>query len=210
MIRGGIDEGGAGDNGGDQGGNDGSGNGGADGDADDQGTDAEGDGDGADDASGDDTQAKIDAAVKTRLAKERAKWDREQKTKADREKLDETARLKAEKDDADRERDEAKRDALQARVDVTAERQALAAGIDPEKVERFLKVAELGDLDDLTDDGQPDSKAIRKVVDKQAAKWPEFKAEAKTPGRSGGEMNGGGGEQKATTLEDAVAAHYAG
>ncbi|MCL4293545.1 MAG: hypothetical protein KJ056_11030 [Acidimicrobiia bacterium] len=146
------------------------------------------------------TQADLDALVEKRLGKARKAWEAEVNTAAERAKLDEVERLRAEKADAEKAATDARTAALGVRVAATAERAALAAGVRPERVERFMRLVDLGELDDLTVDGEPDRDAIAKLVGKALEDVPEFKAT--TNGRSGSEFNGTDGRPK--TLEEAV------
>lgn len=156
------------------------------------------------------TQAELDDLITKAKAKAKKAAEDDAKTAADRAKMDEAERLKAEKADADKATAAAKREALEAKVEVAAERHALAADVDPKRVARFLKVADLTDLEALTQDGAPDEKAIKRAVADAVKEWPEFKTNGDGgKGRSGADMNGDGGKTKAATLEDAVAARYA-
>jgi hypothetical protein len=147
------------------------------------------------------TQADLDALIEKRLGRAKSQWEKDAKTAADREKLDEVERLKAENGDKDKAIEESKRDALAARVEVAAERAALAAGVKPDRSARFLRLVDLSDLDDLTADGKPDTDAIKALVEKELAGVPEFKGTAAPPGSSGGEHNGGG-EKKTWTRSE--------
>jgi hypothetical protein len=151
------------------------------------------------------SQAEFDALIDKRLAKARKSWDDEAKTKADRDKLDETERLKAEKADAEKQAADRTATAHKRIARTEAKAAAIAAGVNEDRVERFLRNVDLdGDL--VNDEGEPDLKAIRKAVGDALREVPEFKTPAKQGGgRSGGEFNGGqGGNARATTIEDAV------
>lgn len=150
----------------------------------------------------------VGAAMAKKIEAEKKKWEAEVKTAADREKMEETDRLKAEKADADKAVEDARREVLTTRAEVTAERLALKADVDPDRVTRFLEIAKISDqIDGLTDDGKPDEKAITKLVADTLKDWPEFKkAEPGGRGRSGGDFNGHNGETKPANLQDAVAA----
>lgn len=156
------------------------------------------------------TQDQLDELIERRLSKARKTWENEAKTAAERAKMDEAQRLAAEKADAERAAEEARREALTVRVETAAQRAALTAQVDPARVDRFLRLVDL-DVDELTTDGQPDQKAIDKVVRATLDDWPEFKAASgPAPGRSGGEMNHPGGQRRATSLEEAVSARLGG
>jgi hypothetical protein len=153
----------------------------------------------------------VGAAMAKKIEAERKKWEADAKTAAEREKMEETERLKAEKADADKAVETAKREVLTTRVEVTAERLALKADVDPDRVTRFIQLANIDDkIDDLVADDKPDDKAVGKLIDATLKEWPEFKkANGKGSGRSGGEFNGNNGDTKPATLEDAVSARYA-
>lgn len=156
------------------------------------------------------TQAELDAMIEKRVAKARKAAEDEAKTKAERDKLDEAERLKAEKADADRERDEAKKEALEVRVETAATKAALTAKVDPTKVDRFLKLADLDDLDSLTTDGKPDPKAIEKLIATTLKQWPEFLVDEQAKGgKSGGSHNGHAGQDRPKTLSEAINAKIA-
>lgn len=147
--------------------------------------------------------------ITKRLGRAKSQWETEAKTAAERAKLDETERLKAEKADADNAVAAAKLEVLTAKVETTAERQALAAGIRADRVDKFMRLVDL-DINDLSADGKPDTAAIKKLIDAEVKANPEFKATPGTNGASGGEHNGGNGDKpKPKTMEEAVAARMA-
>lgn len=122
-----------------------------------------------------------------------------------RAKMDEADRLKAEKDDAEKAANEATARANARLIRADAKVAAVGAGVKADRVEAFLRVADLSDVK-VNDDGEPDGKAIAKVVSSTLADFPEFKAPKGTGGASGGEHNGNGQPVKPTTLEEAVRA----
>lgn len=147
------------------------------------------------------TQAEVDALIAKRLGRERANTEKFLKDAAERESLDESDRLKAEKADAEKAADEARREVLAERVSLAAERAALAAKVNPERVDRFLRMVDLSDLDSLTADGKVDADAIAKAVAATLEDVPEFGAGApKPPG--GGDFSGSGGAPKQWTRAD--------
>jgi len=153
------------------------------------------------------SQADLDALIDKRVGMARKGWEGDAKTAAERAKLDDAERAKAEKADAEKERDDAKREALATKVEVTAERLALAAKVDPSKVERFMRLVDLADIDSLTADGKPDAAAVKAAVEATLKDFPEFKAAA-GGGRSGADFNGGG-DDKPKSMQDAVARRMA-
>lgn len=172
VIRGGADDTGSDDDNGDQGG--------------DQNT--------SDGGSGDDggkakttpvaftpeQQAHIDALIAKQHGKAKSQAEKEFKTWLEQQAMSETDRAKAEAAAKDDEVKAARLEVMQARVETTAERLALAAGVKPDRVEKFLKLVDLKDLDKLTDDGQPDRDAIKTLIDAELADAPEFKGAAGT------------------------------
>lgn len=146
------------------------------------------------------SQADVDRIVQQRLAKHSKDLD----AYAEREKLDDAERLRAEKADADAAVAEAKREAVAARVEVAAERAALAAGVKPERVQRFLKLVDL-DLDEVTDDGKVNSDAVSEAVLSTLTDVPEFKGAAPAPGGGapgGADFDGTGGSVKQWTAAE--------
>ena len=135
------------------------------------------------------TQADLDALIAKRLDRERKKWDTDAQAASERAKLDEVDRLKAEKADSDNAVAEAKREALSIRVETTAERLALKAGVKPDRVERFLRNVDLSDLDELTEDGKPNQAALTKLIGDTLADVPEFRGQT-AAGASGAEVGG--------------------
>lgn len=135
------------------------------------------------------TQADLDALIAKRLDRERKKWDTDAQAASERAKLDEVDRLKAEKADSDNAVAEAKREALSIRVETTAERLALKAGVKPDRVERFLRNVDLSDLDELTEDGKPNQAALTKLIGDTLADVPEFRGQT-AAGASGAEFGG--------------------
>lgn len=191
------------------GGDGGEGDGTGDGDGDPAG-DGPGGEDGADtDPAGDTfTQDQLDEIIGKRLAREKAKWEKDAKEAAAREQMDETERLKAEKADAEQAASQAREKANQRAVNAEARVSAIAAGVPKDQIGYVLKLADLTDID-VDDDGDPDTKAIDKAIAKVLADIPALKGTAQGS-RSGGDLNGGGDTPKPKTIEDAVAQRLAG
>lgn len=149
------------------------------------------------------TQADVDAMFDREFGKRRAKWEADLKALGERSKLDETERLKAEKADADKAVADARAEALAARIEAGAERAALAAGVKPDRVERFLRLVDLSDVDTLSADGKPDTDAIRTAVDATLSDVPEFAGSASPPPKSaGGDFTGASGGAKRWSREE--------
>lgn len=146
------------------------------------------------------TQADMDAAITKRLARDRAKLEADLKTLKERSELDEVARLKAELADRDTALSAKDRDVLAAKVGTAAERAAVTAGVKADRLERFMAIASIDDLDALTADGKPDTAAITALINKTLADWPEFKG-GKATTTTGTDLseNGGPGGTKVWT-----------
>lgn len=177
-------------------------------------TGSQGDDAGSSDPKSDAEEPKFtQAQVAEMVAKERAKAQRAAEAdaakKAERAKLDETERLKAEKADAEKAA-EARIAAANARlVAADAKSEALAAGVKPDRVPAFLRLVDTDNIA-VDDDGNVDAKALKTAVADALKVVPEFKAPANTGGgQLGGDMNGKGGKARPTTLEEAVNAQLA-
>lgn len=195
---------------------------GDDGDETDDDGDQDKDNKGSDDgkATGKDTvsmsQADLDKLIKTRLEKDRKAREAEAKAEADKAAMSEAEKLKAEKAEADTRAEEAERKALETKVETLAERAAVAADVDPKRAGRFVQLVPIA-LDDLAPDGEPDEKAIAKLVGKTLDEWPEFKAATSDngdskPAKSGGDVNGHKTDQtaRAGSLGQAVKSRMSG
>lgn len=155
------------------------------------------------------TQAELDALIAKRLGQERKQLQKEMDEAAARASMDEVDRLKAEKADAEKAAEAARIAASERAVKADLKVAAVFAKVDPEKVDRFIKVADFDPTDLLDDDGNPDADAIAKAVKKAAAEWPEFAVPTGANGRSAGDMSRNATASKPSTLEEAVAAQMA-
>lgn len=150
-------------------------------------------------------QAHMAEVIKTEKAKAAAAATKA----AERAKMDEADRLKAEKADAEKQAADALAKANERIVTAEAKVQAIDAGADPKQLAYVLKLADLTDVK-VDDDGTPDEKAIRKAIDKVLADVPALKTSSTSTGRSGADgINGNGGQAKPSNLEEAVAAKLA-
>lgn len=149
-----------------------------------------------------DQQAHIDKLIEKAHGKAKGQAEKEFKAWLDTQALSETERAQAEAQASAKLVEETKREALVARIEVAAERAALAAGVKPDRVTKFLRLVDL-DLDKLTDDGKPDGDAIKALVDAEAKANPEFLAGSNGAGAgaSGGEFNGAGDKHIFTRAE---------
>lgn len=173
------------------------------------GTDPNGDGQGP--AKVEMTQEQIDAMIAKRIGQARKGWEKDLGDYAEAQGQTEAERLTAERDAARRQAEEAVATANQRLVAAEAQTVALDAGANPKRVAALLRLTDLGDVD-VSDSGEVDAAALKAAVTKALAEYPEFKADAQhgaQQGSSGGDMNGHGGQRKATTIEDAVAKRLA-
>lgn len=188
----GSTEGGEGEGAGgeENGGEGGEGSGGAGGEAASGGEGAGGEGTGAKPMS----QAEIDAIVEKRLGQAKKAWEKDAKTAADREKMDEVDRLKAEKEDSDKAAAAVTERANQRLVQADAKVAAVSEGANPKRVDALLKLVDLSNVT-VDDDGTVDSTAVAAAIKAGLEEFPEFKAgDGKGAGRSGGNFNGGDGK----------------
>lgn len=136
------------------------------------------------------SQADVDAIVTKRLKAAQAKFETDIKAMKDRSDLDEVERLKAEMADKDKAIAAAERKALESTLSTTAERLALAAGVNPARVAKFLRTFDL-DLDELATDGKIDTDAVKLLVEHELNDSPEFLASTTPPPVNGGAPTGG-------------------
>lgn len=207
-IAGGAGEGEGGDGGAGEGAGEGVGSGEGEGAG--TGDQGEGDGSGGSDASSkkvEMTQAELDELIKREKGKA---------TKAEAKRLQDEAdaagRSDLEKAQAAQAEAEKKATAAQAAADARivradAKLAAAAAGVDPARVDAFLRTIDLTDVE-VDDKGDTDTKALAKVIKDGLTAIPEFKA-TKGTGRSGGDHSGGTEEGKPKDLASAVAARLA-
>lgn len=181
-------------------------------------TDPDGDNDDGDEGDGEGgqpsfTQADVDAAIEKRLARERKQWEAKLEDEKKKASLEETERLKLEKDQAEQAAQETTETAKQALVRSKAEVVAVQVGANPERVAQVVKLADLADID-VDDDFTVDAKAVKKAIEQVLSDVPELKA-SKTASRSGTdghEFNGSGGDgdQRKEGLKGAIASIVGG
>lgn len=159
-------------NAGDGGGGTSTGDGAGDGDGD-------GDGEGGD---GDDggngrtfTQAELDAILEKRLKRAEKKWQTEAEKRASEKDLSEVEKLKKQLEERDSAQAAKAAKAAQRAVAAEAKAQALAAGVDPKRVDRFARLVDLSDVE-IDDDGEFDTDEVSTAVAKILEDFPEFKA----------------------------------
>lgn len=204
MFRHGFfaDEGGGGGGAGDAGTGDGTGQGDT-GDTGDQSGDTGSAGDTSDVAFTPAQQAHIDKLIGKAKGTAKTAAEKELKTWLEQQSMTESDRLKAEKAQLEQEREAARTEILTTKIETAAERAALAAGVKPDRVDRFLRLVDLTDRDELTADGKPDSDAINAAVAKALTDVPEFKGEPARPsGSSGSDGMNGNGDRKTWTREE--------
>jgi hypothetical protein len=209
VIQGGADggDGDGGDGSGGEGDGDGEGSGtgeGAGGTGSGTSTDGDSDsGDGKGDVKVQMTQAELDALIGKAHGKAKTQAEREFKQWLERQQMDDAARAKAEKDDAEKAAQEHVKGANGRLVRAEAKVAALAAGVKADRVTRFLRNVDLDDVE-VDDDGDVDEKAVAKAVKAALDEVPEFKGGASNGGgggSSGGEFNGTG-DKKVWTRDE--------
>jgi hypothetical protein len=153
------------------------------------------------------TQAEFDALINKAHGKAKGQAERDFKKWLDAQAMSETDKAKAESAEKDAAVAEAKRDALEARVESAAERMAITAGVPAKRVEKFLRALGIK-LDDVTDDGKVDKDAIKALIDAEVKDDPAWMAGASNgngagggAGKSGGEFNGSGDKKVWTRAE---------
>lgn len=152
------------------------------------------------------TQTELDAMINKAHGKAKSQSEADFKKWLDAQAMTEKDRAKVEKEAAEKERDDAKAEAAQSRVDIAAERTALRAKVDPDRVDRFMRLLDTSADDLKTADGKPDQAAIDKAVAKTLEDFPEFLGAGdgkptKKGGSSGGDHNGGNGGKTWTRAE---------
>lgn len=145
------------------------------------------------------TQADIDRVVKDRLKRERTNWDKEQADAKKQADMTEAEKLKAAKDEAEGKVKEIQTKADQRTIKAEAKVQALAAGVNPTRVDALLKLSDLSTIT-IGDDGEPDSNALKAAVAAALKDYPEFKAAAGN-GKSGGDFSGGNLNDKPLSVQ---------
>ncbi len=137
------------------------------------------------------TQTELDAMIQKRLGQAKKGWETDAQTQAQREKMDEVERLRAEKADADTAIAEVTERANRRLVQADAKVTAVGEGANPARVDALLKLVDLSDVT-VDDDGSVDTDAVAAAIKKGLEEFPEFKATgASGAGRSGGDFNGG-------------------
>lgn len=148
------------------------------------------------------TQAEIDAMIEKRLSRERKRLAEEHQQQVERAKMDEADRLKAEKADAEQAAVAAQTAADQRVVRAEAKLTALDQGVDPKRIEAFLRIVDLSAVE--VADGDPDAKALAKAIEDALSTVPEFKAQTAPARGSGGGFNKDADDARATSLDAAV------
>lgn len=148
-------------------------------------------------------QAHIDKLIGKAKGTAKTAAEKELKTWLEQQSMTEADRLKAEKAQLEQEREAARAEILTTKIETAAERAAIAAGVKPDRVDRFLRLVDLTDRDELTADGKPDNDAITAAVAKALGDVPEFKGEPARPsGSSGSDGMNGNGDRKTWTREE--------
>lgn len=148
-------------------------------------------------------QAHIDALVTERVKRAEKAAEKKATQQADeaarRAQMDESERLKAEKQDAEKRASDAEAAANARVVKAEAKLAAVAAGIKPERVEAALRMLDISTIS-VSDDGEPDAAAIALALQNLKKEIPELFGDS-TGGaqRSGGDFGGGGAQKRIYT-----------
>lgn len=140
---------------------------------------------------------KIVAKRESRLRKKLEKEAEEAKKKAE---MSESEKLKAEKEEAEKRSADSLTKANQMLVKADAKVAAVAAGVKPERINKFLKLVDLSDIE-VSEGGEPDGAAIKAAIAEALEDVPEFKGAAGGGGASGGDFGGDAGRKKWTQAE---------
>lgn len=136
------------------------------------------------------TQADLDKIIADRLKAEQDKFDKRLAQETEKAGKNELEKAQLEKQQAETDRDEKVSEARNLLVDSIAEAEAVAAGVKPERVARFLKSVDLT-TDGIVDSGRVDRDKIKTAVASALEDVPEFKATPPgPPKKSGGDMGG--------------------
>ncbi len=149
------------------------------------------------------SQAELDKLITREKDKARRQAADEAAQAAERAKLDDVARLEAEKADAEKAAADALAKANGILVKAEAKGAALAAQVKPDRVDAFLRTVDLADVE-VDADGTVDAKALATIIDDGLKALPEFKAAPPAPGSGGGDFAGGTPPTRATDLASAV------
>lgn len=126
------------------------------------------------------SQEEVDAAIKTRLNRERKKWEAEYDERTKRDKLDAEERLKLELEDAKKSVSSTVDTANKRIIKAEAKSLAIQTGIKPERVDYALRLLDLSDVE-VDEDGEPDSKTIEKALKALIGEFPELLVTATAP-----------------------------
>lgn len=141
--------------------------------------DGDGDGDGGEGGEGGSgrtfTQAELDAILEKRLKRAEKKWQTDAEKRASEKDLSEVEKLKKQLEERDSAQAAKAAKAAKRAVAAEAKAQALAAGVDPKRVERFARLVDLSDVE-IDDDGEFDTDEVSTAVTRILEEFPEFKA----------------------------------
>lgn len=150
------------------------------------------------------TQAELDAMIAKASGRAAKDTEKRLKDEASRASLDEVERLKLEKQDADQKAADATARANARLVAADAKLAAQTAKVKSDRIDAFLKLVDLSGVE-VDDDGNVDTKALKKLIDAGVKDYPEFIDNGtQPPPRGGGQHNGDEPAGRATSLDDAV------
>lgn len=148
------------------------------------------------------TQADLDRIINDRLAKERKTFEQQiEEAKATAGKSDlEAAQIKLQQTEG--KLTEVTQAAAQRIAKTEAKVAAVTAGAKTDRIAAVIAQADLTDA--ITDDGDVDEAKVAAAIEKVLTDFPEWKAET-IPGKSGGELSGGGPGGKPTFTRKQIA-----
>ncbi|MCK9570364.1 hypothetical protein M0R72_15565 [Candidatus Pacearchaeota archaeon] len=147
------------------------------------------------------TQVEFDTTIQKRIDRAQKKWKEDTEAEAKKAAMSEAEKLKAEKDEADKKVADTLSSANKIKVEAKAEVALLAAGVKSERLDKALRLLDLGDVA-IGDDGKPDMTAINAAVSALVKDFPEIIGSSAGPGKGGGDFSGGGNKEPLT--EEAI------
>ncbi len=153
------------------------------------------------------TQAELDALIQKASGRAAKDAEKRLKDEADKASMGELEKAQAAKAEAEAAAAATADKANQRIVRSEAKLVGNSQGVDPARIDAFLRTVDLSSVE-VDDDGEPDAKALAKVITAGLASIPEFKA-AKGASRSGGAHSEPAEQGRAKDISSAVAARLA-
>lgn len=154
------------------------------------------------------SQADFDRMIDKATGKAKSQSEAAFKKWLEAQSLSEADQAKVAREAAEAERDAARAEVLDTKIEGAAQRAAIRSKVDPDRVDRFMRLVDLK-ADDLVDDGKPDVEAIAAAVAATLAEFPEFltagdpaaNGRPKPKGSSAGQHTGDAGGQTFTRAQ---------